>query len=164
MNPGGRQRTLRALGRAIAAGIITLLGSALPARASLGGDASSIEADRVHMQDTAPARVTARGAYEMHEIQGSGGTVIREYLSPSGTVFAVSWRGQFPPPMQQILGAYFERYSAALAARPRAFGRRPLNLQEEGLVVQTAGRMRAHLGRAVLPGLLPPGLTIDQIQ
>jgi hypothetical protein len=30
--------------------------------------------------------------------------------------------------------------------------------------VQTSGHMRAHSGRAYLPGLLPQGMTVNQIQ
>jgi hypothetical protein len=144
-----------------------LLGISLPAWASLGGNVSSLETDRVQMR--ASAHVMQRGAYEVHEMQVPGGTVVDEYVSPQGTVFAVSWHGQFPPPMQQILGTYFQQYATALQAQanqpqPKMYGHRPLNIQQQGLVVQTAGHMRAHSGRAYLPDLLPPGMTVNQIQ
>jgi len=142
-----------------------LLGLALPAGASLGGNASSVETDRAQMN--ASAQVMRRNAYDIHEIQMPGGTVVDEYISPAGTVFAVSWHGQFPPPMQQILGTCFQQYSAALQAQssqPKMYGHRPLNIQEQGLVVQTSGHMRAHSGRAYLPDLLPTGMTVNQIQ
>ncbi len=112
----------------------------------------------------ASVSVTSRDGYEVHEVQAPGGTVVDEYVSPSGTVFAVAWHGQFPPPMQQILGTYFEQYSAALQARPKIYGHRPVNIQEQGLVVQTGGHMRAHFGRAYDPTLLPQGFTVNQIQ
>ena len=160
-----RPARLRWLSEAIA--VAALLGVSLPASASLGGDVSSLESDRVQMK--ASAQVMQHGAYEVHEMQVPGGTVVDEYLSPQGTVFAVSWHGQFPPPMQQVLGTYFQQYSAALQAQasqaqPKMYGHRPLNIQQQGLVVQTSGHMRAHSGRAYLPGLLPQGMTVNQIQ
>lgn len=139
-----------------------LLGLSLPARASLGGDINSVESDRVHMN--ASHQVTQHDNYEVHEIQASGGTVVDEYVSPGGKVFAVTWHGQFPPPMQQILGTYFQQYSAALQSRQKIYGHRPLNIQQQGLVVQTGGHMRAHFGRAYVPDLLPQGITVSQIQ
>ena len=93
------------------------------------------------------------------------GTVVDEYASSEGTVFAVTWHGQFPPQMQQILGSYFEQYADALQTQPaQPYGHRPLNIQIPGLVVQTSGHMRAHYGRAYLPDGLPAGVQADQIR
>ncbi len=143
-----------------------LLGFSLPASASLGGNVSTVETDRAQMN--AHVQVTQHDSYEVHEIQMPGGTVVDEYVSADGTVFAVSWHGQFPPPMQQILGTYFKQYSAALqtqsSAQPKMYGHRPLNIQQPGLVVETSGHMRAHAGRAYIPGLLPQGIAVNQIQ
>jgi hypothetical protein len=144
-----------------------LLGFSLPVRASLGGNVSSVESDRAQMK--ANVQLMQHNTYDIHEIQEPGGTVVDEYVSPQGTVFAVSWHGQFPPPMQQILGTYFQQYSAALQARssqaqPRMYGHRPLDIEQPGLVVQTFGHMRAHSGRAYVPNLLPQGMAVDQIQ
>jgi hypothetical protein len=146
---------------------VVLLGTSLPASASLGGDAGSVESDRAQMN--ASIQVTQHSTYAIHEIQVPGGTVVDEYVASNGKVFAVTWHGQFPPPMQQILGTYFQQYSAALQARssqpqPKMYGHGPLNLQEQGLVVQMSGHMRAHSGRAYIPGQLPPGMTVNQIQ
>jgi Protein of unknown function (DUF2844) len=139
-----------------------LLGFSLPASASLGGRATSVESDRAQMN--ASHRVTQHDGYEVHEVQAPGGTVVNEYVSAAGTVFAVAWHGQFPPPMEQILGTYFQQYSAALQARPRMYGHRPVNIEQQGLVVQTGGHMRAHFGRAYDPNLLPQGVNVNQIQ
>jgi hypothetical protein len=144
-----------------AAASAALLAFAMPARASLGGDVSSVESDRAQMN--ASIQVTQQKAYQVHEIQASAGTVVDEYVSAEGKVFAVSWHGQFPPSMQQILGTYFQQYSAALQAQPKTYGHRPLNIQEQGLVVQTGGHVRAYFGRAYVPDLIPAGVTIGQI-
>jgi Protein of unknown function (DUF2844) len=112
----------------------------------------------------ASVQVTHHNFYEVHQIQSPGGTIVNEYVSSEGKVFAVAWHGQFPPPMEQILGSYFQQYSAALEAKPKIYGHRPLDIEQPNLVVQTAGHMRAHFGRAYIPDLLPQGMTAGQIQ
>lgn len=147
--------------RSIAA--VAALTMALPAFASLGGDVTSVESDRAHM--AASVRVTQPSRnYSVHEIQSPEGTIIQEYVSPAGKVFAVTWRGQFMPQMQQILGNYFAEYSAALQAQPRRYGRRPLNIQRPDLVVQTGGQMRNYFGRAFVPGMIPQGVSADEVR
>ncbi|HEX4037539.1 MAG TPA: DUF2844 domain-containing protein [Acidobacteriaceae bacterium] len=153
--PQARCRALIAL----AAGVVLV---SSPAFASLGSDVNSVEADRVHMN--ASVSVSQASGYALHEIQSPAGNVVDEYVSPAGKVFAVAWHGQFPPQMQQILGTYFSQYSAALEAQPHRYGHPPLNIQLPGLVVQTAGRLRAHFGRAYIPDQLPEGVTADQIR
>lgn len=155
--------------RWLRAGLATslLLGVAVPASASLGGASSSVEADGVRMN--ASHQVMQHDSYAIHQIKAPQGTVINEYVSQDGRVFAVSWHGQFPPQMQQILGTYFQQYVSALQAQssqaqPRVYGHRPLNLQLPGLVVQTSGHMGSYSGRAYIPEMLPRASFIDQIQ
>jgi Protein of unknown function (DUF2844) len=143
-----------------AAGAI-LFGFAAPVQASLGGNVASVESDRAQMN--ASIQVAQHDSFELHEMQASGGTVVDEYVSSDGKVFAVSWHGPFPPPMQQILGTYFQQYSAALQAQPRIYGRRPLNIQEQGLVVQTGGHTGSYFGRAYIPDSLPAGVAVGEI-
>jgi Protein of unknown function (DUF2844) len=133
-----------------------------PARAALGGDVSSVEADQAHMKASVDLRQA--GGYEVRALRAPGGTVVSEYVSPAGRVFAVAWHGPFFPEMQQILGSYFQQYSAALQARNKVYGHHPLNLQQPGLVVQSGGRMRAYVGRAYIPEMLPAGLKAEEIK
>jgi hypothetical protein len=136
---------------------------AVPAFASLGGSVKSVERDRTQMRAT--ESVAHAGSYDVHEIRAAYGTVVDEYVSPGGTVFAVTWRGQFPPQMQQVMGSYFQEYADALETQQRqGYGHHPLNIQEPGLVVQTFGHMGAYFGRAYLPDRLPAGVGADQIQ
>jgi len=133
-----------------------------PARASLGGDRTSIRTDQTHMN--ARIHVNSAGTYEVHAIQSPGGTVVNEYLSSTGKVFAVAWHGPFMPDLQQILGTYFQQYSSALQAQEHHFGHWPLNIQQTGLVVQTGGHFRAYSGRAFVPAMLPAGIKAENIQ
>ena len=161
------RQCVRWLGVGVAA---TLLAGFSPAAsASLGGTASSVETDSVRMN--ASRQVMDHDTYVIHEIKAPQGTVINEYVSQDGRVFAVSWHGQFPPLMQQILGTYFQQYVDALKsqsqldqAQPRVYGHRPLNIQLPGLVVQASGHMGAYSGRAYIPEMLPQATIIDQIQ
>jgi hypothetical protein len=133
-----------------------------PALAALGGDATSVEADQAHMKATVDVRQNA--GYEVRALRAPGGTVVSEYVSPAGRVFAVAWHGPFFPEMHQILGSYFQQYSAALQARKKVYGHHPLNLEQPGLVVQSAGHMRAYAGRAYIPEMLPAGLKAEEIK
>ena len=142
--------------------LVAVLALSVPAFASLGGNVNSIEADRARMN--ASVNVTQQANYAVHEMQSPGGTTVKEFVSPDGNVFAVSWQGQFPPQMQQILGSYFNQYSAAISAQPKHYGHRPLNIQQPGLVIQTGGHMRSYFGRAYVPDMLPAGVKADDIK
>jgi len=139
------------------------LGLCLPAFAALGGDLSSVQADQTHMK--ASLKTTTGQAYTLQEIKTPSGAIVHEFLSADGRVFAVAWHGPSMPPMQQILGSYVQQYSAGVQAHHAArVGRGPLNIQEPGLVVQSNGHARGFFGRAYVPGMLPPGVTLDQIR
>lgn len=139
-----------------------LIASPVAAWASLGGNAGSVEADRAHMN--AAIEVNQHENYTVHAMTAPGGTVVNEFISPEGKVFAITWHGQFMPELQQILGSYFQEYTGALAAQEHHYGRRPMNLQTGDLVVQMSGHMRAYVGRAYLPNALPRGVRAAEIQ
>jgi hypothetical protein len=147
---------------AIAAAALLILGT-LPAWASLGGDTASIEADRLHLQGTRTTK--AAESYTVHEIQAGNGTVVREYVSPEGKVFAIAWNGPWMPDLRQLLAGYFEQYRTSLQAQggPR-MARRPVAVQQPGLVVQVGGHIRAFAGRAYVPDMLPSGVRAAEIQ
>jgi hypothetical protein len=167
--PLGRRGRAKSLPAAAAVAIM-LLGFSVPAMASLGGNVGSIQADTAHMN--ANMTKSSSDTYETHQLQSPTGTVVNEYLSSSGTVFAVTWHGPFMPDMQQIMGSYFQQYSAALSSQassqassqPRQYGRHPLDIRRPGLVVQTGGHMRAHWGRVYIPALTPEGVSPEQLQ
>ena len=133
--------------------------AALPVQAALGGSEATVEADRLQVQGT--QRVLRLAAYTVHEMQAPSGTVVREYVSPAGTVFAVAWQGPSMPDLRQVLGTYFDRYVEAAAQRK---ARGPIAIEQPGLVVQSSGHMRAFVGRAYIPEALPPGVGADSIR
>ena len=142
---------------------LTLLAITLPAFGALGGDVTTVEADTAHMQGS--LRITHSGAYAVHEIQTPTGTVIREYASASGKIFAVAWRGPWLPDMQQLLGDYFQQFAdAAQTQGNQRLGRKPLQITQPGFVLQQFGHMRSFTGRAYIPEMLPPGVSPEAIQ
>lgn len=150
------------LGRMSVAMLVAILAAATaaPARAALGGDAASVEADRAAVKGQ--ERASTASGYEVREIVGSGGTRVREYLSSDGKVFAVSWQGPFMPNLRRLLGTYYPLFVRS-AASPHPGGHRHLVVEQPGLVVQSNGRMRAFFGRAWDPTLLPQNFSTDDI-
>ena len=142
----------------------TMLMFALPSFAGLGEDISSVQADQAHMQGN--LRTTQAQAYTVQEIQAPTGIIVREYVSPTtGKVFGVAWQGSWPPDMRQILGNYFGQYQQALQAQANSHaGRRPLVIQQPGLILQAGGHMRSFAGRAYIPEMLPQGVSAEVIR
>ena len=137
---------------------VTLL--PLPARAVLGGDAKSVQDDQARMRGS--LRITQVAAYSVHEIQSASGMRIREYVSDEGKVFAVGFQGFRVPDMRLLLGQYFPQYQRAALVRRSGHG--PLLIEEPGLVVQIAGHMRAFVGRAYVPHMIPEGVRVQSIR
>lgn len=148
---------------------IILLAAIFPrgAAAALGGDMESVQADQAAMN--ASQRISAAtDNYTVYELQLPTGTIVREYLSMSGTVFAVAWQGPLLPDLHQLLGAKFKDYTDAAAARHADDGRHAdhghLDIQLPDLVVESNGRVRAFYGRAYLPQSLPQDVAVTDIQ
>jgi hypothetical protein len=132
----------------------------LPAMAALGGDATSVQQDV--SQFKAQVRVTQKQTYVVHELHTSGGAMVREYISPAGKVFGVAWQGPVMPDLHQLLGSYFERFTAT--AQNRRGVRGPLVINEPGLVLESVGHMTTYIGKAYIPAMLPEGVHADAIQ
>ena len=135
-------------------------GACAPALAALGGDATSVEADRVRV--AGELHVTPVADYAVHEIRTPSGLVIHEYLSASGKVFAVSWRGDGIPDLRQMLGGYYGQFAQATSA-PH-YNHHHLAVRTTDVVVESSGRTRAFFGRAWAPALLPQNFLVHDIR
>ncbi len=140
----------------VAAGMI---GSA--AGAVLGGTASSVEADRVHL--AARMSSAAAGTHTTHTLTDVNGGVVREYARDDGTVFAVSWRGPARPDLRQLLGSRFDTFRIASSGH-RGRTRRPIAMRQGDLVVRSAGHPGAFFGVAYLADIVPPGFSPADLQ
>lgn len=134
----------------------------LPGFSVLGDDVSSVQADRVRLNAT--MHVVQGQGYAVHELRTATGTVVREYASPSGKVFAVAWKGPVFPDMRQLLGSYFEEFQKAAQAQNQRGGHGPLTIQQPGLVVELGGHMRSFTGRAYLPDEMPRDVRNEEIR
>lgn len=132
----------------------------LPAFCVLGQDVSSVASDAVHLK--ASSHVLVRSSYAVHEMRTPTGTTIRQFASPSGTVFAVTWQG-FSPDLQQLLGEYFEEFVAANSAQSARRGRGAY-IETGDLVVETGGHMRFAVGRAYLRSKVPQGVDANGLR
>ncbi len=137
-----------------------LVTAALPGWAALGGPAESVVADQVKFQAT--RSVVETQAYTVHEMSSGDGTVIREYVTPAGKVFGVSWTGPTIPDLSQLLGSYNAEYQNTLRAKPGR--RRVAVVHNPDLVVENGGHMRAFHGRAYLQSMLPPGVPQETVK
>lgn len=152
-------RSLRSTRHFLGLGSLLLL--APLAFASLGGDLNSVMTDQIHFQGS--IKTTEKTSFTVHEIHPQTGIIIREYVSPAGKVFAISWHGAWMPDMHQLLGSYFQQYSDGVKAQA-APGRHPIRIVQPDFVLQHGGHMRSFAGRAYLPQLLPAGVTAEVIQ
>jgi hypothetical protein len=135
--------------------------STAPAWAVLGQPESTVAADGQFLRGQ--IRDEAHTGYRLHLITDPSGTVIREYVSPAGVVFAVSWRGPFVPGMQQLLGTYFIHLQQFAQTQT---GRRggPLVIERYDFVFSNGGHMRSYHGRAYVPSLLPTNVSPEVVQ
>ncbi|GAM09294.1 hypothetical protein OR1_01569 [Geobacter sp. OR-1] len=150
-------------------GLVVLIAAAIsfsmPARqagAALGDSAGSIASDRKALRAVQRA-TTVRSGYTVQEI-GSDATTVREYVSPAGVVFAVSWNGRVHPDLNALLGSYAGEYQSALKQTPRKRGLRRQKVESSQVIVEKWGHMRNLQGRAYAPALVPSGVVIDEIR
>lgn len=129
--------------------------------AALGGDMESVDEDQGNLN--ASEQITVSGeSYTVYELSIATGTVVREYLSLDGKVFAVTWKGPLLPDLRQILGSYFKQYSESASSKHGDHGH--LVVRDPDLVVESGGHMRAFFGRAYLPKAMPPEVAVSDIK
>ncbi len=129
--------------------------------AALGGDMESVDNDQGALN--ASEQITASNdSYTVYELSITTGTVVREYLSLDGKVFAVTWKGPLLPDLRQILGSYFKQYSDSASSKHGDHGH--LVVRDPDLVVESGGHLRAFFGRAYLPQAIPTGVAVSDIK
>lgn len=141
---------------------VTIFATAHRVQATLGESADSVGSDREALS-AVPSAITVRNGYTVQEIDFDS-TIVREYVSPSGIVFAIAWNGLVHPDLTQLLGSYAGEYEQALQQTPLEWDRRRLLVKTNRVVVEKWGHMRNLQGRAYVPALIPPGVSIDEIK
>ncbi len=141
---------------------IGFLARAARVDAALGETAESVEADQKALSALRHSE-SVRSGYTVHIID-SGSTIVREYISPSGIVFAIAWNGLTHPDLTQLLGSYLGEYQEALRRTALKRGQRRLQVKTSSVIVEKWGHMRNLQGRAYIPELIPSGVNIDKIE
>ncbi|MEO8374793.1 MAG: DUF2844 domain-containing protein [Sphingomonas bacterium] len=137
------------------------------AHAELGGSAASVQADGAHI-GTRIATV-AKGSYSRHDITRANGGVVREFANAKGQVFAITWSGPGKPDLRTLLGRHFAALQASGQASGGAIGRtmhslrRPLQVSQPDLQIQTSGHMGWFSGVAFIPSLAPSGYSTSDL-
>ncbi len=142
--------------------LVSIFSSVGQIEATLGEPAASVELDRNALAAERHSTATHK-RYTIQEI-GSDSVAVREYVSPSGVVFAIAWNGLIHPDLTQLLGSYAGEYQEALQRTQRTPGLRRLKVKTDGVVVEKWGHMRNLQGRAYAPALIPPGVNVDEIR
>jgi hypothetical protein len=101
--------------------------------------------------------------FQINETTLPSGTLVREYISAKGVVFAVSWNGPFLPDLQILLGAHFKTMVDEAASVPKA-GHSQLRVNRPEVSIFSGGHMRAYEGRAWVASEFPDGFTLQDIQ
>jgi hypothetical protein len=141
--------------------ILTLV-SVGPASASLGEPANSVSADADGLHGF--VQPLSRGSLRVQEIVSDNDMHVREFLTEQGIVFAVSWEGPVMPDLHQLLGARFAEYAQALSTQQRLGLHRAVRVATSDLVVESEGHLRAYVGRAYLPSLIPAGVSLGDLR
>lgn len=144
---------------ALAAGAIVCssLGVAGQAHATLGGDVASVAANEQHLVAAKQVQKLASG--ELHILQLPSGIVVHEYVSSTGAVYAVTWRGSRMPDLRELLGPYFTQLSQRGSREPS--GHHRMSMVGSDLVLRSSGHRGSFVGRAWVPSLLPSGVNVD---
>lgn len=129
------------------------------ARAELGGSLSSVRSDSGRMG--AKMASSSMGRYARHDLTRSNGGMVREFTNASGQVFAVTWSGPGKPDLRAALGRYFTNFQASSGATGRTMHslRRPAQVAQPDLQIQTGGHMGWFHGVAFVPSLAPAGFS-----
>jgi hypothetical protein len=124
----------------------------------------TISASATGVKAQAASPRTGNGLYTRHERQLESGTVVQEFATLEGVVFAVAWRGPVLPDLSALLGEHFDRFKRE-TEQARRLGKRgsPVNLVSDKLMVSSGGRMRGFYGHAYVPALIPEGLSIRDV-
>ncbi|MGX7003683.1 DUF2844 domain-containing protein [Caballeronia sp. KNU42] len=151
--------------RATAAALV--IAASGPTHAQLGATVAINPTGTSNPADAnAPAlHQAANSAARWEESTDANQIRVRQYVSSSGQVYAVSWDGPAMPDVALLLGTSFDRFrQEASSAQPNASGLHSSRVNCSDLMVETAVRLRDFSGRAWLPSALPAGVTAADIE
>lgn len=139
-----------------------LILAAIPAWATLGQSEASVTSDELHMKSE--HRVQEFQNYKVHELTVAKGVTVREFVSPQGSVFGVTWQGRSTPDMNQLLGTYVNNLQTATRAQTKIIPRRGMTVKTNDFVYSNFCRMRTCQGSAYVPSLMPSNVSAEVLR
>ena len=147
----------------ITLGVLLILSlGTVPAWAVLGQYELSVSVDQQYLRSA--DRVQAFQSYKVHQLTSANGTIIREYVSPAGKVFGVTWQARFMPSIQQLLGSYVTNLQTASKAQTQIWRRRGLIVNTNDFVFVNGGTMRFWKGSAYVLSLVPSNVSVEVVK
>ena len=144
---------------------VALVLASARAGATLGEPVATVDAVLARLNGARRVVQAQAARFQVHVITLADGSSIREYVAPSGIVFAVAWSTRLKPRLETLLGAQAPAYAAAASAAMAAPGvRHGVSLASGDLVVQANAHLNAHVGLAWLRSLVPEGVRIDELR
>ena len=140
---------------------LALMFVTIPLWARLGQPEASVVADQQRMKSEDHVQIFQ--AYKVHELT-SENTTVREYVSPRGVVFGVTWQGHSMPDVNQLLGNYVNDLQAATPAQTRIRSRRGITVKTDDFVYSNFCHMRNCVGRTYVPSLVPSHVSAEVIR
>ena len=140
--------------------LVVLLLGCTPGWAVLGEYENSVASDQQHMH--AQLREVAGQGYSIKQLASADGRTVKEYVSPAGLIFGISWQGPTMPDLRQVLGSYFAQLQQSNQARRRRGG--PLVVETKDFVLVSGGHMRSYHGVAYVPSLLPVNVSAEVVR
>ncbi len=132
------------------------------AMATLGKSAQSVALDRKAFSAVQRKSITHKG-YTIQEFEAKA-DIVREYVSPSGVVFAVAWGGLSHPDLTSLLGCCDDACRQVLAQGSRKHGGCNFQVKANKVVVEKWDHTKSVQGRAYVPALIPSGVSVDEIR
>jgi hypothetical protein len=133
------------------------------AKAELGGNESSVKTDQQKLRGA--VRVQHAQSFAVHEIRTENNSVVREFVSPEGKVFAVAYQGASLGESNQVLGSYSVQLAQAIG---KVHGGRhvggPVVVHAGNMVYEASGHMRSYTVRAYVPESMPAGVALEEIR
>jgi hypothetical protein len=150
---------IRLGGALVPVSVVLLLGLGIPrqAEATLAGDVVSVLTNQARLGASRTEQKLATGT--RHDLYLPSGTIVHEYVSLAGAVYAIDWRGPRMPNLRELLGSYFA--SLDEPGSIQELHRR--NVSGDDFELRSFAHRGFFAGRAWVPSKVPAGVRPDEI-
>lgn len=129
--------------------------------AGLAESADSVTRDHAALHGTS-LTTTSTHTMNIHEISFPENGRVREYSTPGGQVFATTWSTRSMPDLRILLSQRYPAYAAAASGRHA--GHHLVQVTTPDLTMHVLTLQRRSTGTAIVPALMPAGVSTQDIQ